>query len=254
MPVMDEFKEERAALKNASFKVKWNYFWDYYKLPVAVIAFAIVMVTTLVVQIMQRKETALFVAMINSGELQADSSPYAEAFCEYADINTETHTALFDTTMYIDFDNLNDVTKSSLEKMMVYIAAQEVDVVVTATDMMEYYGYGPTFMDLREILTEEQLAKYEPYFYYIDQAIITEKDAAQDAMDYDFTPVYPENPNDPTSMQEPIPVGIYLGDNAETFLDYYYFSGGEPVVGIIVNTTKLDTACQFIEYIFQDMK
>lgn len=254
MPVMDEFKEERAALKDASFKVKWNYFWDYYKLPVVVTAIAVVLITTLVVQIMQRKDTALFVAMINGGSLQADVAPYIEEFCEYADIDTEESTALFDTTMYIDFDNLNDITKSSLEKMMVYIAAQEVDLVVTATDMFEYYGYGPTFMDLREFLTEEQIAKYEPYFYYIDQAIVQEKEAQQDAMNYDFVPAYPTNPNDPTTMQDPIPVGIYLKDNAETFLDNYYFSGGEPVVGIIVNTTKPEMSSQFIEFIFQDMK
>ena len=31
MPVMDEFKEERAALKQAGLKVKLIYFWDYYK-------------------------------------------------------------------------------------------------------------------------------------------------------------------------------------------------------------------------------
>ena len=28
---MDEFKEEREALKNASFKAKFGYFLDYYK-------------------------------------------------------------------------------------------------------------------------------------------------------------------------------------------------------------------------------
>lgn len=254
MPVMDEFKEERAALKNAGFKAKWNYFWDYYKLPVVITAIAIVLITTLVVQIVQRKDTALFVAMINSGELQAEPSLYLNDFCEYAGIDTENSTALFDTTMYIDFDNLNDVTKSSLEKMMVYVAAQEVDAVVTAADMFEYYGYGPTFMDLREFLTEEQIAKYEPYFYYIDQAIVLEKEAASDAMDYDFTPAYPENPNDPTGMQAPIPVGIYLGENATTFLDNYYFSGGEPIVGVIVNTERPEITKQFIEFIFQDMK
>ena len=254
MPVMDEFKEERAALKNAGFKAKWNYFWDYYKLPVAVTAIAIVLITTLVVQIMQRKDTALFVAMINGGSLQPDAAPYIEDFCEYADIDTAESTALFDTTMYIDFNNLNDITKSSLEKMMVYVAAQEVDAVITAPDMFEYYGYGPTFIDLREFLTEEQIAKYEPYFYYIDQAIVLEKEKQQDAMNYEYVPEYPADPGDPSTMQDPIPVGIYLKDNAETFLDNYYISGGEPIVGVIVNTIRPEMTSKFIDFIFQDME
>ncbi len=248
MPVMDEFKEERAALKNASFKVKWNYFWDYYKMPVIISAIAIALVTTFVVQVIQRKDTALFVAMINSVEMQAEPSLYVESFCEYAEIDTEEATALFDTTMYIDFDNLNDVTKSSLEKMMVYIAAQEVDAVVTDSAMMEYYAYGPTFIDLREFLTAEEIIRYEPYLYYIDEAVIREKEAAQDAMDYEFTPTYPANPNDPSTMKEPVPVGIYLKDNAETFLDNYYFSKGEPVLGVIINTTRPEETKKFIEF------
>ena len=31
MPVMDEFREEREAIKNSSMKKKWGYFLDYYK-------------------------------------------------------------------------------------------------------------------------------------------------------------------------------------------------------------------------------
>lgn len=254
MPVMDEFKEERAALKNAGFKEKWNYFWDYYKLPVVISVIAIALITTFVVQLIQRKDTALFVAMVNSMELQAEPSLYVDKFCEYAGIDTEDATALFDTTMYIDFNNLNDITKSSLEKMMVYIAAQEVDAMVTDVAMMEYYAYGPTFMDLREFLTEEEIVRYEPYFYYIDQALIEEKEAAQDAMNYEFTPVYPANPNDPSTMKAPIPVGIYLKDNASTFLDNYHFTDGEPVLGVIVNTKRPELTKQFVEFIFQDMK
>ena len=254
MAVMDEFKKERAALKNAGFKAKWNYFWDYYKLPVAIGAIAFALIVTFVVQVIQRKDTALFVAIVNGNELTLDATPYVEEFCDYAEIDTESEAALFDTTIDIDFDNIGDITKSSLEKMMVYIAAQEVDVIVSTSDMIEYYGYGGSFIDLREFLSAEQFAKYEPYFYYIDEAIILEKEAASNAMDYDFTPTYPANPNDPTSMKTPIPVGIYLGENAEAFLDNYYFSAKDPVVSVIVNTVRPETASAFIEFIFQDMK
>ena len=31
MPVMDEFREEREAIKNAGWDYKLKYFWDYYK-------------------------------------------------------------------------------------------------------------------------------------------------------------------------------------------------------------------------------
>ena len=48
MAVMDEFREEREALKNADAKTKWQYFLDYYKWYViggaAVLAFVISMI------------------------------------------------------------------------------------------------------------------------------------------------------------------------------------------------------------------
>lgn len=31
MPVMDEFREEREAIKQKSRKEQWDYFWGYYK-------------------------------------------------------------------------------------------------------------------------------------------------------------------------------------------------------------------------------
>ena len=41
MAVMDEFREERENLKNASFQKKWQYFWDYYKIHTFVVLFVI---------------------------------------------------------------------------------------------------------------------------------------------------------------------------------------------------------------------
>ena len=47
MPLMDEFKEERASIKNAPFKKKLRYFWDYYKWHVIITVAAVVIAAVL---------------------------------------------------------------------------------------------------------------------------------------------------------------------------------------------------------------
>lgn len=249
MPVMDEFKEERAAMKEKSFKERFDYFWDYHKGHVIITAIAVILVSSLVTQIINRKETAFFVAMLNCIDLTDSSGEYAAAFEAHAGINSEKETAIFDTTMHIDMSSMDEITQSSLEKMMIYLAAQEIDMVMGDEKIMENYANNETFMDLREILNTEQIAKYEPYFYYVDQAVIDEKKAQQDAMNYDYVPVYPD-PRHPEVMENPIPVGIYL-DNAEELKESYYFSGEDPLIAIVLNTLRPELSVQYIDYILE---
>ncbi len=249
MPVMDEFKEERAAMKEKSFKEKFNYFWDYHKWHVIISVIAVVMVGSFVSQLINRKDTAFFAAMLNCLDLTNSSGEYAAAFEEHAGIDSEEASAIFDTTMSIDMQNMNDMTTSSLEKMMIYLAAQEIDVVMGDEVVMQNYANNVTFMDLRTILTEEQIAKYQDNFYYIDQAVIDEKEAREEAMNYDYVPVYPD-PRHPEAMKAPIPVGIYL-DESKSLSDYYYFTGENPLIAVVLNTERPEMASLYIDYVME---
>lgn len=249
MPVMDEFKEERAAMKEKPFKERFSYFWDYHKNHVLISILAVVLVSSLVVQILNRKDTVFFAAMLNCIDLTNSSGEYAAAFEEHVGINSEKEAAIFDTTMSINMSDMDEITKSSLEKMMIYLAAQEIDVVLGDEKIMENYANNETFMDLRTVLSAEQIAKYEPYFYYIDQAVIEEKKAQQDAMNYDYVPVYPD-PRQPELMDTPIPVGIYL-DNVKSLEGSFYFTGENPLIAIVLNSSRPELSVQYIDYIFQ---
>ena len=65
MPVMDEFREEREALKHGTLKEKLSYFVYYYKWHVIVSVCAIAAVAVLASQILTRKDTAFYAAMVN---------------------------------------------------------------------------------------------------------------------------------------------------------------------------------------------
>lgn len=250
MPVMDEFREEREALKHGTFKEKLSYFFYYYKWHVLVTVFVIIAVTSLIVQVLSRKETAFYIALINAIALSS-SETSGRSFEEYADIDTDTSEVIYDTTMRIDFNTINEETINSTEKFVVYLASAEMDVVVSDADIIRQYAHNGTFYDLQSFLTEEQYEAYSPYFYYIDQAVIDAKNAAQEAYDYDFVPEYPD-PKHPEDMQNPIPVGIYVTD-CTALTDRFYFTNNdlEIVLSVVMNTTRPETASEYIDFLMQ---
>lgn len=250
MPVMDEFKEEREALKHGTLKEKFTYFLDYYKWHVVAAAAIIFMVVSLASQILSRKDTVFFAAMINGMELQS-ADEYQKGFAEYAGLDIEANDIVFDTTMHIAVDGASYYDQNAVasgQKLMVYLASSEIDVMVTDEATIEQYANNEILMDLRNLLTQEQISQYEPYFYYVDQAVVDEKNAAEDARDYSYVPVYPD-PADPSAMAEPVPVGIYL-DNS-SLNEYYHYTGGRTVVGVAVNTSRPESASKFIDFALQ---
>lgn len=254
MPVMDEFREEREALKHGTPKEKFSYFLDYYKWHVIVGVAVIAMIISLVSQILSRKDTIFYVVMINGVEGTAIEE-YKKDFAEYAGLDLEGNDILFDTTVRIGSNDPNDPgyynpdALASSEKLMVYIASSEVDVFVTDTGTLQQYAYNEFLLDLRELLTQEQIAAYEPCFYYVDQAVITEKNAAEDAMNYDYTPVYPD-PLSPSSMKEPVPVGICIPDSS-SLKENFHYAKDNLVLGVVVNSKRKETASLFIDYVMK---
>jgi len=247
MPVMDEFKEERAALKNAPFKEKFAYFCDYYKWQVIVTIAIVVFVVTLIVQIVTRKEIVFYAAVVNGLEMPS-AEEYVQGFSDYAGVDTDTSQVLLDASLQMDFKTMSKTTISASQKLVAYIAGKDIDILIADETIMENYANNETFYDLREFLSPEQYAKYEPYFYYIDQAVVDEKNAAMSAMDTSYVASYPD-PRDPDAMQNPVPVGIYLDNAVELREKYYYADETDIILSVIANTERSEITSKFIDFV-----
>lgn len=261
MAVMDEFKEEREAMKHGTPKEKISYFVYYYKWHVLIAIAAIAMIVSFTVQIVSRTDNAIYVCMLNTLEKSFDgtgldtaaSDEFGAMFAEYAGIDTNQYKIYLDTSMKINYDLSDQDSMYSAQKYMTYLAAADMDVIVTDEDSLEQYSYQEDFYDLREILTPEQIEKYEPYFYYIDMATVAERNEIMDSADNlytDYVLIAPD-PRYPEAMEEPVPVGIYL-DDCEKLRDYFYFRSDDVVACVFVNTQRLDTALQYIDFLMEE--
>lgn len=248
MAVMDEFKEERKALKNGTPKQKLQYFWYYYKWYVFAGIAVIALSTSLIYQIATKKEEAFYAILLNSTEL-APAPQYNQGFLDHAGIDMDKYDALFDSSLFISTMSMDETTMASQQKLMVYIAAAQIDVIAGGTEIFEQYAYNDNFYDLRELFDEEKLAAYEPYFYYIDKAVAAKREEAAYNLDMESVPETPD-PTRPELMEEPVPVALFV-DECQGLMDSYYFSSGERVVlGVVVNTKRPELSVEYIDYLF----
>lgn len=244
---MDEFKTERDSIKNAPFKVKVKYFWDYYKWHVIVGILAIWLVGSLIHHYATYRPIGFHAVMINSSNLYPDET-YADNFARYADINTEEYQVFFDTTMYLSSDYYDESTMATVQKIMVYFSAGDLDVMVCDYGNSAQYIYNLAFGDIRTILTEDQIQKLEPYFVYADPELILEIEADRESNDLQETYVYPSN-EEAAAKPQAVPIGISLKDCA-AFLDFFYPLGGEDVnLYVFQNTAHPEDCAEFIEFV-----
>lgn len=249
MAVMDEFREEREALKNGTFKEKLIYFWDYYKWYVIGGIGILLFAGSMIYEIATRKEVAFNAILLNASPMTEDTT-YQQDFAAYAGIDLNKLDIFFDTSIRITEGSMDETSYTSTEKLMVYTAAGELDIMASDTDSFRKYANSYTFYDLRNILSPEQLEQYEPYFYYVDLTVVDKIEEANNNLDESFQPKYPD-PRKPEEMETPVPVGIYLND-CDKLKETFYFRGDEIVLGVYANTNHLDTTLQYIDFVMAD--
>ena len=249
MPLMDEFKEERNAIKQKGLKDKLAYFFDYYKWHTVAVIVITAAVISMIIHLVNRKDSALYICLLNTISYSR-TEDYVQRFEEYAGIDRADYEVTFDTSMYIEIGGRDSVTATSFQKLTVYTAAGDLDMIITDPEIIEYYVDQGLFYDLRQILSPEQMALYEPYFFYVDQVIIDaiqEAEARNETYDAVFS-----DPRQPEAMKDPIPVGIFL-DDCQGLKENVQFFDEEIVLSVLINSSNIETALKFIDFVMQNL-
>ncbi|MBD5480179.1 MAG: hypothetical protein HDR11_02505 [Lachnospiraceae bacterium] len=246
MAVMDEFKEERANLKNQPFKKKLSYFWTYYKWYVLGGIAAVVFLISIVSSFFNRTNYALYGAMLNGVPFETEET-FLNNFMDYAGIDKEKYEVSFNTSLSLEGNPIG-----TAEFITVYIAARDLDVIVGDPDSFSRYAYSNVYMDLSEALSAEMLAELSESgrIYYIDNVVATQIDELQSANQSAEDIILPD-PFKPEEMQEPVPVGVDIS-NCPKFTDAYYYKEGISYLGIIANTKRGDTAIKLLEFLLSE--
>lgn len=251
MAVMDEFREEREALKHGTPRQKFTYFMDYYKWHVIIAVIVIIMGIYTVREIMDKRDTALYACLLNTIELEG-AQEYNAGFAEAIGLDTDAYQLTFDANIWIDINSMDESTMVNSQKLMAHLAAGELDIMITDQDSISNYTYQDNFLTMEELLPPEQYGKYEPYFYYIDMVTLEQWDAYisdPNNLMLDISYDFPD-PRKPEEMEKPVAVGIFL-DECDELRKSYHFRSGDVVFCVFGNTSRRETVLQYLEYLMR---
>ena len=247
MAVMDEFKEEREAVKTKPLKEKLSYFWTYYKWFVIIPLIIVIFVGTLIYQKITAKEPLLHGILLNTNTLESDSSALINGFYEEQDIDQKEYEIDINTTLSYYPESQNATSNSAtLQALMAWNSVGDIDFIsgdIKALKDLAYKGY---FTDLSDILTEEQFARYESHFLYIDQAVVEQRNKAFDT-NTEISSIPLPDCDKPEEMEDPVPVLLSLTPD-DTLAQAYGTDVEAIILGISSNAQNTDMAFTFIEY------
>jgi len=247
MSFIDNIKEDWQKVKGKPAKEKWEFFWDYYKIPAICIVLVIVLVVQGCVSSANKKET-IFSGFALNCRVSTDEDLFWDGFYEAAGISKEYQTAACYASMQI-VEGQNQMNNETIQKIIANCAVREADYIIGDPYAFRTCAYTSQYLltDLREILDAETLEKYADRIYYIDETII---DTLNSPLGEQVEPnalEYPQDPKKPETMKKPVPVGIDVSHREDIQNAYYLDS--TIFVGIVKSTARPELCKQFLEYL-----
>ena len=249
MAVMDEFKEQREALKSKPFKEKWKYFWSYYTVHVVVTIAVLIFGTVLVHDLVTSKDYAFYAMFINCVTGNDDEN-FLNDFTETLDIDTKEYTTCVDTSIHMDVAGYDSNSITASQKIIAMASANEIDAVISDLDVFANYADNGMFVDLRTFLTKEQIERFSSQFFYYDVAVEPPTDY-ETLLATETETVNIVDRQNPDTMEDPIPVGIVLTneDRVKLVEGGYYGNNMDLLFGVSASSARLDYCSQFLDWL-----
>ncbi len=250
MALMDEFKEERENMKKAPLKEKIDYIWQYYKWHILIPLIIIIGLSSYIYTLVTKPDILLDGILLNTYNTEASdmTDKLTEEFFKVQNIDGKKYDISLNSTLSYNADTLAGATDYETSQILTaWLAAGDIDFISGDLSTMTTLAYKDYFADLRDILSEEQIKTFEPYFLYIDEAVLF---APTSDEVYDLTAVDTEEYPDctkPVEMDRPIPVLIDISGYKK--LEELYANPDELVLGIAVNSDMNDIFFEFLDFL-----
>lgn len=256
MAVMDEFKDERDSIKNAPFSKKLSYFWYYNKWKVIIGVVVAIVIFFTIRGYIYKKDDVLYIAMINITPTldNIDNKVYSEICDPFLEENGYDlkHKEIRWAADYLMNVN-NGQTLSDSDKLSIFVATGSIDFFYGSGKWIDTYAYRDVLAPVTWYMSEEEIAEYSDYLYYIDGAVLERYEKAQDEQNYEYSEELPD-PLKPEEMVNPIPIGIIL-DSCKPLQENYDCLDEEPgvmVASAVMNSKNQEVTKEYFKFLLRD--
>lgn len=162
-----DLAQDRQTLKTLTFRQKLRFILDYYK------GYAFIFLCLCAVGfylgdmwMQTRRETVLEGFFTNDDENLYPAKDIARDFSRYLGLSSGQQ-VIFDDSLYVLIGSSIDYHTSSQGKIMAYVAARELDFLVTTRELAEYYSPNLPVCDLEELLPDHLMDRLGSRLCYL---------------------------------------------------------------------------------------
>ena len=238
---MKKLKSEIQKMRGMTPREALDYFWTYYKIHLMFLAIIIFFAVLIVQANFGKKQELVFAALlVDTGIPQAAADNAAEGYARWLELDPETQHVTLDASVQIEGG-----TVAGVQKLMVSVAAGEIDALITSPEIADFELKGGALSDLTAVLPEETLARYADRLLYADAEALSawvEANRAGEAEDVALLST------DRTGMARPVPVGIDITDVCErAFARPAAY--GQLIYTVAVTTRRQEESGRFLDYL-----
>ena len=191
------FKKEKETISRLHGKQRWNYIWDYYKIPIILVGSLIVIFTYAAIYNAGRGDTVLYTVMINSKIFPEGEEPGLFPDLLQADGYDieKVHASIEQYMLYPE--DMSTESASTVQALAAMFSIGDLDIFIADAELVRRYAANDAFENLEMYLPEEYLAKYDAEFYRTENSkgetkifgILCDEDSALVKSGYYQTPV-----------------------------------------------------------------
>lgn len=237
-----KIRQEQTPLRDLHGAQKIQYIWDYYKLPLALLAIVLYVIVYILYRHLTYKDTILYTALVNVNAGETLTEQLAEGFLEVSGIDTSKNKLHVYADLYLTDDENNayhEYTYASRMKILASIDGELFDVVLMNQEAFDAFSQNGYLCNLDELLADENPDFYNDINPFIVNNIYIEEDNSFELI---FDSSIPYN-----TVSEEYPMGLDLSQarliKQAGFGETVYF-------GIIENSPRKETAVAYLKYLF----
>ena len=170
----DTLKRDRETMKGLSSAKKAEFIWDYYKVPIAIIATVLFVCISLITTFVTRGGNVLYVVMVNAGVPEGTGEELVNtAFTELLEKSGENMKGKkinLECNYSLSFDEPTDSDIATLQVLSALFGIGDLDFFVSDKDVYDKFALKNGFSDLRAYIPSDILsANEERIYYYTDE-------------------------------------------------------------------------------------
>lgn len=242
---MQKRRKEWASLKTLQSlhgKKKIQYLWDYFKLPLMVLALFLYVIIYIAYRHFTYQPPVLYTALVNINAGETLTKQLSEDFLDVMGINSSQNKLYLYSGLYLTDDENNiyhEYTYASRMKIIASIDGEQLDVVLMNREAFDAFSQNGYLCNIEELLEREAPALYHELKPFIaDNTFIAEDNSFE--LQFDSSILY-------HAVTEEYPMGLDI-----TQTDFIQQAGFPETIylGIIANSPRKDTALAYLHYLF----